>query len=632
MSGGDHEVPITHMALSGSVDVELAELPEPSQAVDIDATREAEKVVKAVNEAIGGLSPETVADLFCKNGYWRDHLMLSWALRTVQKPTKIHEFVRECAKSKEGFRLVKLTLDNSKSFRQPAASPIDDKGEVLVITAVLTAESKLGTGVGYLRLAQESGQWKIYTLYTSLRNLNGFPEDSFERRPDGRVNGRGLRGKNWNDRRAEETNYTDGSDPKVLIIGAGQAGLTIAARLKMQKVNALIIDKNERVGDNWRKRYHNLVLHDPVWYDHLPYLNFPPQWPIFTPKDKLAGWLESYTTTMELNVWMNTRILSTSWDNAKNRWDISVSRTRDDGSEEVRLFHPHHVIQATGQSGEKYQPSIPGADSFEGHRICHSSEFPGVSEDGQGKSAVIIGSCTSAHDIAHDFVEKGYEVTMVQKSSTTVVSTDALMDSMQGLFAEGGPPTEDADLVMNGMPTSLLKTMQVQASKKTRRYDKDLLEGLTKAGYKLDDGPRESGMMFKYFQRAGGYYIDSGTSQLIVDGRIQMAQSHQIAEILPHGVKFVDGSETKADEIVFATGYQSMRTQTRQIFGDAIADQVPDVFGFNQEGEFRGLWQRTGHPGFWFHGGSLALCRYYSLLLALQIKGLEENLYSYNEI
>ena len=400
----------------------------------------------------------------------------------------------------------------------------------------------------------------------------------------------------------------------------------------MHDVNALIVDTNKRVGDNWRKRYHNLVLHDPVWYDHLPYLNFPPQWPVFTPKDKLAGWLESYASTMELNVWMDTRVTSTSWNETKKRWDISVSRTRKDGSQEVRTFYPRHIIQATGQSSEKYQPYIPGAEIFEGEHICHSSEFPGVSGEGFGKSVVVVGSCTSAHDIAHDFVEKGYEVTMIQRSSTTVVSTDALMASLGGLFAEDGPPTEDADVVMNGMSTSLLKTMQVQASKKARSHDKNLLEGLTKAGYKLDDGPRESGIMFKYFQRAGGYYIDSGSSRLIVDGKIKMAQSHQIAEILLHGVKLVDGSVLKADEIIFATGYQSMRTQTRRIFGDDIADQVPDVFGFNEEGEFRGLWQRTGHPGFWFHGGSLALCRYYSLLLALQIKGLEENLYSYGEL
>jgi cation diffusion facilitator CzcD-associated flavoprotein CzcO len=87
-----------------------------------------------------------------------------------------------------------------------------------------------------------------------------------------------------------------------LFSGAGQGGLTSAARLKMLGVNALIIDRNERVGDNWRQRYHQLVLHDPVWYDHMPYINFPPHWPIFTPKDKLAEFFECYAKLLELNV------------------------------------------------------------------------------------------------------------------------------------------------------------------------------------------------------------------------------------------------------------------------------------------------------------------------------------------
>src|SRR5689334_9986 len=93
--------------------------------------------------------------------------------------------------------------------------------------------------------------------------------------------------------------------------GAGQAGLTAAARLKMLGIETLAIDENDRVGDNWRKRYHQLVLHDPVWYDHMPYLQFPPQWPIFTPKDKLAQFFEAYATLLELNIWTGTSLLET---------------------------------------------------------------------------------------------------------------------------------------------------------------------------------------------------------------------------------------------------------------------------------------------------------------------------------
>ena len=72
--------------------------------------------------------------------------------------------------------------------------------------------------------------------------------------------------------------------------------------MKMLGIPTLIIDKNQAVGDNWRKRYHQLVLHDPVWYDHMPYLPFPDFWPVFTPKDKLVDWFETYVKALELNV------------------------------------------------------------------------------------------------------------------------------------------------------------------------------------------------------------------------------------------------------------------------------------------------------------------------------------------
>ena len=105
-----------------------------------------------------------------------------------------------------------------------------------------------------------------------------------------------------------------------------------------------------------------------------------------------------------------------------------------------------------------------------------------------------------------------------------------------------------------------------------------------------------------------------------------MKHGQEISQVLPHGLRFADGSELEADEIVFATGYQNMRTETRVIFGDKVADRVGDIWGLDKEGEMRTIWRRSGHPGFWFMGGNLALSRYYSRLLALQIKALEEGL------
>lgn len=121
------------------------------------------------------------------------------------------------------------------------------------------------------------------------------------------------------------------------------------------------------------------------------------------------------------------------------------------------------------------------------------------------------------------------------------------------------PPTEDADLAFMSIPNPILKRLHVDATKEIARRDAKLLQGLSKAGFMLDNGPDDSGLFMKYFQRGGGYYIDVGASQLIVEGKIKMKQGVEITSVRPHGISFADGTELPADEIVFATGYSNMR-------------------------------------------------------------------------
>ena len=374
------------------------------------------------------------------------------------------------------------------------------------------------------------------------------------------------------------------------------------------------------------------MLHDPVWYDHLPYVPFPPHWPIFTPKDKLAEWFEAYAKLLELNVWTQTNLESASWDGSKRQWTVNLERKKADGTTEKRTLHPRHVVQATGHSGEMSFPQIKGMEGFKGDRLCHSSQFKGANSNSEGKKAIVVGCCNSGHDIAQDFYEHGYDVTIVQRSSTYVMSSKAGLDVLLGgLYEEGGPDTEDADLIFMSIPNAMLKRLHFDATKEIKKRDAELHAGLEKAGFKLDDGPDESGFFMKYFQRGGGYYIDVGASQLIIDGKIKVKQGQEITEVKPHGLLFTDGTYLEADEIVFATGYENMRGTARKIFGDEIADQLNEVWGFDNEGELRTMWRKTGHPGFWFFGGNLALCRYFSRMLALQIKAMEEGIMKYED-
>lgn len=394
----------------------------------------------------------------------------------------------------------------------------------------------------------------------------------------------------------------------------------------MLNVPTLIVESNDSVGDNWRKRYHQLVLHDPVHVDHLPYLPFPDWWPVFTPKDKLADFFESYAKLLELNVWVKSTLESASWDDSARRWTVTVKRTLADGQIETRIIHPKHVIQSTGHSGKARIPEIQGWDSFKG-LICHSSQFPGAKPNGQGKKAIVVGACNSSHDICQDYYENGYEVTMVQRSSTCVVSTSSICRiNAKGQYEPDSPATDDSDLVTWGTPTEVLKALQHEVTEAQQKLESARIDGLTKAGFKLDKGPDDCGLYVKYFQRGGGYYLDVGASQLIIDGKVKVKQGEEITEVLPSGLRFSDGKEIEADEIIFATGYQNMRTQARAIFGDDVADKVGDFWGFDQSGELRALCRDSGHPGFWFHGGNLAVCRYYSRIVALQIKAQLEGL------
>lgn len=622
MGAHEGDGPSAQRVEPGSVNIPLGTYPATAGSSTVDATKVAQDVVSKLANAISRKDPAAIKELFLHdNSYWRDHLALTWQLRTLKGSDKISSFV---ASSNTPF--TKLEIDSSEPHRQPNLGPIDGLSQVNGIATFVTFDTDIGRGQGILKLAEEKGEWKIFSVYTNLTELKGHEELTGKRRTKGVQHGGDPHRKNWRERREAESNL-EGIEPTVLIIGAGQGGLAAAARLKMLNVPSLMVDMNERVGDNWRKRYHQLVLHDPVWYDHLPYIPFPPHWPVFTPKDKLGDWFESYVKHLELNVWTSTKLTSSSWDESKQQWTVSVERTLPDGSVETRTFHPKHIIQATGHSGKKNWPSIKGMDTFKGSRLCHSSEFSGAKPDSKGKKAIVVGCCNSGHDIAQDFYEKGYDVTIVQRSTTCVISSESITDiGLKGLYDEDGPPTEDADLILWSFPSELMKADQVKVTKIQNENDKKILDGLRAAGFGVDMGDMESGLLMKYYQRGGGYYIDVGASQLIVDGKIKIKQGQELAQILPDGIEFADGSKLEADEIVFATGYQNMRTEARTIFGDEVADRVGDVWGLNAEGEFRTMWQNSGHPGFWFMGGNLAITRYYSRILALQIKAIEEGI------
>ena len=560
----------------------------------------------------------SVARLFTDQSCWRDLLCMSWDYHTLQGLKNISSHIK---RSTNTSRITRLEPCDSPTHKVPQLATVEG---VQVVQAFLNIETSSGLANGLVRLTpdpDDGGRWKAWTLFTTLKAIKGHEELTGDNRPTGEREHEHL---NWKDRRSAQQNFEGGREPDVLILGAGQAGLTVAARLKQLGLESLIIDSNARIGDNWRRRYHQLVLHDSVWFDHMPYLPFPSNWPKFTPKDKLADWFEYYAGILELNVWMSTNLSQTLWDDNTREWKITVVRSKGIDKEE-RTLHPKHVILATGHSGEPYLPdNITGLDKFKGDRLIHSSQFEAPDKDGHGKKAVVIGCCNSGHDIARDFYDYGYDVTMVQRSSTLVHKSQTLLDvSMKGVYDEHGPPVDDADVINFSFPSPVAKRLQKSATAEIMRRDSALLDALSAAGFSLDSGPDSSGIWVKYLSRGGGYYIDVGASQLIADKKIKIKQGQEVTAIKEHSIVFADGGEIEVDEIVFATGFQNMRETAKKIFGKEATERMSEVWGYDEEGETRGMWRPSGHPGFWFMGGNLALCRFYSRLLALQIKAVE---------
>jgi cation diffusion facilitator CzcD-associated flavoprotein CzcO len=550
-----------------------------------------------------------LATLFHSDSHWRDVLALTWRIMTVNGGEAITRELRQYDQARPArFKIA----PNRAAPRHVSRAGIDS------IEAIFTFETTAGRGSGVLRLKPDpngSNTPRAWTLLTALDEIKGHEERPGEVQPAGKAYSRDFRGPNWLDLRKAAAEYVD-RDPAVLVVGGGQAGLSIAACLTQLGVDTLIVDREQRVGDNWRKRYHALVLHNQVHVNHLPYMHFPPNWPTYIPKDKIAGWFEAYVESMELNYWTATELESGTYDEKTSRW--SVVLRHGDGAK--REMHPRHVVMATGVSGIPRLPDIPTLRDFTG-TVLHSSQY----HDGEawrGKSVVVVGTGNSGHDIAQDLHASGAKVTLVQRSSTMVVNVEPSAQLPYALYDEG-PSLEDCDLITTSIPLSLAKQSHILLTRQARDLDKDLLDGLERRGFKLDFGEDGTGWQFKYLTRGGGYYFNVGCSDLIVKGEIGLAQFSDIAEFVADGARMRGGQTLAADLIVLGTGYKGQEHLVSKLFGDEVAARVGTIWGFGDGEELRNMFTRTPQPGLWFIAGSFAQCRIYSKYLGLQIKACE---------
>ncbi|WP_374620653.1 flavin-containing monooxygenase [Devosia sp.] len=554
-----------------------------------------------------------ILESFAEDCYWRDLVAFTWNVKTM-----------------EGRPAIAAMLDETLARTAPSGFvPGEAKDTEDGIEAWFSFTTASGTGSGIVRL--EGGRCR--SILTTLQSLTGFEEPLGHSRPTGVRHGADRNRRTWTEERAAEAAELGTTrQPYCLVIGGGQGGIMIAARLRQLGVPTIVVEKNRRAGDSWRKRYRSLVLHDPVWYDHLPYLPFPANWPVFTPKDKMGDWLEAYVKVMELTYWTETEAVRAAYDAAAGRWTVELVRE----GRPIRL-QPAHLIFATGAYGPPRWIALDGAERF-GGEILHSSQY----SDGarfSGKRVAVIGGASSAHDVSVDLWEAGAEVTMIQRSPTTVVRSETLMEMAFDIYSEAavesGLDVDRADLLAAATPFALQPKYQKALYDRIRVRDAEFYRRLAASGFLLDFGDDETGLMMKAYRTGSGYYVDVGGSELIISGEIKLKAGVAIDTLTPSGIRFADGSEIAVDAIIQSTGFQSMHEVVAQLVSRDLAHEIGPCWGLGSgmrndpapwHGELRNMYKPTAHPALWFHGGNLALSRFFSKFLALQLKARFEGL------
>ncbi len=576
------------------------------------APADARAWLERLEAALSAQDAAAAATLFLPDGLWRDILAFTWTIRTMRGRDAIAATLQETLART---RPINFHIPGNRTPPRPV-----NRAGTACIETLFAFDTATGPCAGVARLVPDPeapAQLLAWTLNTNLQEIRGH-EEAYRKCDFHDPHGtRDFGDENWLDRLNRARAFED-RDPAVVVVGGGQAGLSIAARLGQLGVDTLIVDRHPRVGDNWRKRYHSLTLHNEVHVNHLPYMPFPPTFPVYIPKDKLANWFEAYVESLELNYWPGTELVAGSHDDKRGQWSVTLKRR--DGT--TRVMHPRHLIFATGVSSIPSYPELPGLDDFAGE-IVHSGDFADA-DRWKGRKALVLGTGTSGHDVAQELYAHGADVTLIQRSKTYVVSLKEAQ-AVYAMYSEG-IPFDDCDLLATSMPYPVLRRSYQLSTAASYEIDKPLFEALEKRGFRLWLGEDETGFQMMYLRRGGGYYFNVGCSDLIIAGDVELMQFADVERFVPDGARMKDGSIAPAELLVLATGYKNQQETVRLYLGDAIADRIGPVWGFGDDGELRNMWRRTAQPGLWFTAGSLAQCRIFSRYLAIQIKAIEEGL------
>jgi len=525
-------------------------------------------------DAIASANPARVADLFHPDGFWRDCVATSRSIKTVETADQIAAFAK--------------TIQPQNRPRNIRILP-GVKQQYGFVTGEFEFRTEVFRGTAWFQLSDDR-----------CRVLTSFAEHLIA---------------------PARTRDAPDTDVDTIVIGAGHAGLSLAAWLQHLGIDAEVFDAQDRPGDAWRNRYDSLRLHEPTAINNLPFRLFPKDWPTLAAKDMLADFLTEYAQELNLNVTPRTRLTGAEYENGV--WTLELLT-----GGETRRRTCSNLVLATGQFGRPRLPVFDGMERFEGS-IRHAAQYRNGAEY-SGQNVVVIGAGNTSFDVCLDLAQHGAKVTLLQRSPVSLISQQAFSDMLFGAYPGGVGRASQPNAVeraVHAMPTRLYLKAAAVAWKSICETDKDLHTRLRQAGLMLDDGVEGTGVLGQYKLGGTGLVVDQGTGEWIADGRIAV-QTGAVNQIEPTGLRLENGDRIAADAIICATGYQQYNEGLQDLLGPEIAADIGPVWGPGYgtsrdpgpwTGEHRNVWTPTAMPGLWIHGGSLGVSRFYSHLLALQI-------------
>jgi cation diffusion facilitator CzcD-associated flavoprotein CzcO len=566
-------------------------------------------------ETIGRGDVPGVVELVSETGMWKDVYALTWDLTPARGREEIAQLLTDYLRERP---ITDVEFD--------PVLPVD-VDELGIVRAMFSFRTDISLGRGVLRLVKENDQYLAFSVSTELRELLDHPRSTPGIKDATRDEwnklspvSSGLKASTARTSAHTAPEYTD-HDPDVVIIGGGQAGLILAARMTEEGLDALVVDKYARAGDSWRQRYDSLKLHDSKWYSELPYLPYPPTWPLFTPKNSIADWLEVFVWATGVNLWTESPAVAATYDAVDERWEVTIDRQ---GVE--RKLRPRHLVFATGFNRLPVTPEVPGVEDFEGY-VSHSAAYRGSTQF-KDKKVLVVGTGSSGMDLAKDAFDGGADVTLLQRGPTYIMSTRHGVPMTFGeYYSENSPPADISDSLGGSLPLSFMMENWPHAVRAIAEQDRDMIAGLKEAGFEWYAGPGDAGLLFLSLHKGGGYYIDNGAADLIINGKIAVRRG-SIARFTKHGVVLDDGSEMDVDAVVFSTGFANMRESFRPVLGDKVTDGLATVWGLDEKGELRTTFRHTGHPRLWAFTGGIQQSRFHSRPFAVMIKAIESGLLS----